>query len=179
MTVEFDDAAVADFFDEQVDAGLRPEQFGRIWIHTHPGDCPYPSGTDEDTFSRCFSSADWAVMFIIAADSSTYARQQFNVGPGSAHRMRTKVDFDRDFAGTNTEAWMAEYLRNVTTMDPFQPSSANRIRSLLDGDVSDIDNIEPDISDAINDWYERAEAVDLCPPEEQETEWDRYLAAAD
>ena len=66
VTVEFDDAAVADFFDEQVDEGLRPEQFGRIWIHTHPGDCPYPSGTDEDTFSRCFSSADWAVMFIIA-----------------------------------------------------------------------------------------------------------------
>ena len=24
-------------FDEQVDAGLKPEQFGRIWLHTHPG----------------------------------------------------------------------------------------------------------------------------------------------
>jgi predicted PurR-regulated permease PerM len=33
--VAFDDAAVADFFDEQVDQGVVPERCGRIWIHTH------------------------------------------------------------------------------------------------------------------------------------------------
>ena len=43
VTVEFDDESVADFFDKQVDAGLKPEQFGRIWIHTHPGDSARPS----------------------------------------------------------------------------------------------------------------------------------------
>ena len=36
VTVAFDDQSVADFFDRQVDHGFRPEQFGRIWIHTHP-----------------------------------------------------------------------------------------------------------------------------------------------
>ena len=36
-SVVFNDAAVADFFDRQVDLGLRPAQFGRIWVHTHPG----------------------------------------------------------------------------------------------------------------------------------------------
>ena len=40
VTVKFDDEAVADYFDRQVDQGLTPEQFGRIWIHTHPGNCP-------------------------------------------------------------------------------------------------------------------------------------------
>lgn len=38
-SVVFDDAAVADFFDAQVDAGRRPEQFARVWLHSHPGDC--------------------------------------------------------------------------------------------------------------------------------------------
>src|SRR5690242_1558062 len=37
ITVEFDDTAVAAFFDEQVDAGRRPESFARLWLHTHPG----------------------------------------------------------------------------------------------------------------------------------------------
>ncbi|MBN8625679.1 MAG: hypothetical protein J0M17_09330 [Planctomycetes bacterium] len=34
VTVKFDDIAVADFFDEQVDLGLAPERFSRVWIHT-------------------------------------------------------------------------------------------------------------------------------------------------
>ena len=33
-SVSFDDDAVADFFESQVDAGRRPEQFGRVWLHT-------------------------------------------------------------------------------------------------------------------------------------------------
>ncbi|MGB6919467.1 MAG: hypothetical protein WBF96_13240, partial [Phycisphaerae bacterium] len=47
VSVSFDDGAVADFFDSQVDAGRKPEQFGRIWLHTHPGDSPQPSVVDE------------------------------------------------------------------------------------------------------------------------------------
>ena len=47
VSAEFDDAAVADFFDEQVDLGRRPEQVARIWLHTHPvdlGDRPSAHG---------------------------------------------------------------------------------------------------------------------------------------
>ena len=62
VTVRFDDPAVADFFDAQVDAGLPPQRFARIWIHTHPGKSPHPSQTDEETFARCFGASDWAVM---------------------------------------------------------------------------------------------------------------------
>jgi hypothetical protein len=62
LTTKFDDAGVADFFDRQVDAGRRPEEFARLWVHTHPGDSPEPSGTDEVTFARVFQRTDWAVM---------------------------------------------------------------------------------------------------------------------
>jgi hypothetical protein len=51
VSVEFDDEAVADFFDTQVDLGRQPEQFGRVWLHSHPGDSPQPSDIDEETFA--------------------------------------------------------------------------------------------------------------------------------
>ncbi len=35
VTVHFEEAAVADFFDSQVDQDLPPSRFGRVWIHTH------------------------------------------------------------------------------------------------------------------------------------------------
>jgi hypothetical protein len=49
VSVKFDDLAVADFFDTQVDLGRKPEQFARIWLHSHPGDSPEPSVIDEDS----------------------------------------------------------------------------------------------------------------------------------
>jgi hypothetical protein len=42
VSVKFDDEAVSQFFDQQVDLGRKPEQFARIWLHTHPGDSPEP-----------------------------------------------------------------------------------------------------------------------------------------
>ena len=49
VSVKFDDQAVADFFDTQVDLGRKPEQFARVWLHSHPGDSPEPSVIDEDS----------------------------------------------------------------------------------------------------------------------------------
>ena len=58
-SVQFDDAAVADLFDQMIDAGIPPARFGRIWLHTHPGASVDPSGTDEVTFARAFGGCDW------------------------------------------------------------------------------------------------------------------------
>jgi proteasome lid subunit RPN8/RPN11 len=109
MTVAFDDVAVAEFFDAQIDAGRTPQQVGRLWIHTHPGDSPFPSSTDEETFARVFGRCDWAVMFILARGGQTYARLQWNVGPGGALQIPVEVDFSRPFAGSDQRAWEAEY----------------------------------------------------------------------
>lgn len=112
-SVEFDDEAVAEFFDNQVDAGRRPEQFARIWCHTHPGDCPHPSSVDEETFARVFGRCDWAVMFILARGGATYARLRFNVGPGGNLLIPVQVDYGQPFAGTDFAVWQEEYEDNV------------------------------------------------------------------
>lgn len=120
VTVAFDDEAVANYFEDMVAAGRQPAQFARIWIHTHPGSSPSPSGTDEETFARVFGSCDWAVMFILAKGGDTYARLRFNVGPGGHLVMDDQVDFRADFGPPNWEQWQAEYAERVTA-EVFDP----------------------------------------------------------
>ena len=119
VTVAFDDNAVADFFDEQVDQGRHPANFGRIWVHTHPGHSAHPSGTDEETFTRCFGRADWAVMFILANGGQTYAELRFNVGPGGALPISAEVAFDSPFPAADHAAWTQEYHRNVQAAEAY------------------------------------------------------------
>lgn len=107
--VELDDAAVAELFDDLVDEGRRPEEFGRIWIHTHPGSSAAPSGTDEATFRRAFGRCDWAVMMILARGGATYARLSMSAGPGLAVAIETAVEFTTEFPAADSDAWTAEY----------------------------------------------------------------------
>lgn len=120
VTVEFDDAAVADFFDEMVDAGRAPESFARVWIHTHPGASAAPSAVDERTFDRVFGRCAWAVMFILARGGETYCRLRA-LTPGSRPMLQerqvpVRVDFSelgRGVGGVDLEQWVAEYAANV------------------------------------------------------------------
>ncbi|MBW8016139.1 MAG: hypothetical protein FVQ82_08130 [Planctomycetes bacterium] len=114
VSVSFDDEAVADFFEDQVEAGRRPEQFARIWLHTHPGNSPQPSCTDESTFERVFGSCNWSIMAIVAQDSSTYARLRFNAGPGGEVKIPISVDYNCDFDASEIETWQQEYIASVT-----------------------------------------------------------------
>jgi hypothetical protein len=113
VSVSFDDGAVADYFEAQVDLGRKPEQFGRLWCHTHPGNSPHPSGLDEETFTRVFGMCQWAVMFILARDGDTYARLRFNVGPKSQSVIPVRIDYGRPFSGSNPDAWEEEYQANI------------------------------------------------------------------
>jgi len=113
VTVKFDDEAVADFFDRQIDLGRRPESFARVWIHTHPGASAEPSLTNERTLHRIFGTCDWAVMAILAKGGESYARLRFNLGPGADVLIPTSVDYSQPFAGSDPEAWQAEYAMNV------------------------------------------------------------------
>ena len=112
-SIRFDDDSVADFFDRQVDLGRKPEQFARIWIHTHPGSSPNPSFVDEDTFARVYGRCDWAVMCILAQGDQTYARLRFNVGPGGTVIIPVVTDFSLPFSGSDHQQWRAEYDANV------------------------------------------------------------------
>ncbi|MCA9268194.1 MAG: Mov34/MPN/PAD-1 family protein, partial [Planctomycetales bacterium] len=115
VTVAFDDESVADFYDRQTDAGRQPQEFSRIWIHTHPGACARPSQTDEQTFRRVFGGSDWAVMFILAQEGQTYARLRFNAGPGGSIEIPVEIDYAVTFRGCDHTAWEQEYLENVST----------------------------------------------------------------
>ena len=105
--------SVADFFDGQVDDGRQPEQFARVWVHTHPGDSSQPSQVDEETFTRVFGRSDWALMFILACGGQTFARLQFNVGPRAVIEIPVGIDYSRSFGHCDREAWEQEYLANV------------------------------------------------------------------
>jgi proteasome lid subunit RPN8/RPN11 len=112
--VAFKDESVAEFFERQVAESRRPEQFARIWIHTHPGISAEPSLTDEATFSRVFGPTDWAIMFILARGGETYCRLRYNIGPQADLELPCEVDFSSPFSGSNSAEWNAEYLDAVT-----------------------------------------------------------------
>jgi hypothetical protein len=117
VSVAFDDQAVAEFFDQQVDLGRKPMQFARIWVHTHPGDMSRPSVTDDETFDRVFGRTDWSLMFILAQGGQTFARLRFHVGPGGDLDLPVAVDYSRPFAASDHDTWEAEYLACVQPAD--------------------------------------------------------------
>lgn len=113
VSVKFDDEAVANYFEDQVDFGRQPQQFARIWLHTHPGDCPQPSMTDEETFQRVFGGCDFAIMCIVAQGNQTYARITFNAGPGGCVMIPVEVDYSQAFEGSSHELWTQEFKDTV------------------------------------------------------------------
>ena len=127
VSVSFDDDDVANFFEDQIDFGRKPEQFARIWLHSHPGDSPEPSCTDEQTFERVFGRCDWAIMAIVAQDNSTYARLCFNAGPGGSIKIPVLVGYDDEFEGTDFALWKQQYLENVTEDCLFNDSIKSEI----------------------------------------------------
>jgi hypothetical protein len=160
VSVVFEDASVADFFDEQIDRGLRPEQFARIWIHTHPAISPDPSGVDEETFARVFGECNWAVMFIIAEDGRTYARLGFHTGPGGALEIPVEVDFSMPFAASDEEAWEREHLANVQVDDVFTSSGSQRRQTAAMLHEDDFRQEDPwDTRWTVNEPYWEEEAL--------------------
>jgi len=139
VTVKFDDTAVADFFDEQIDLGRKPEQFARVWIHTHPGDSAQPSLTDERTFDRVFGHCDWAVMAILARGGESYARLRFNTGPTADVLIGTRVVWSEPFASSDQVSWLAEYKASVNEEASLVTTGPSRAGLLDDFDEQDFE----------------------------------------
>ena len=139
VSVAFDDAAVADLFDEMTDAGIPPHRFARLWLHTHPGSSVTPSGVDEETFRRVFGSCDWAVMAILGRTGRTSARLRFNAGPGGSLEIPTVVDWSQwpEFAVGDdlvmaTGVWQQEFERLVKPVSLLQQLSAETAKTVKD-----------------------------------------------
>jgi hypothetical protein len=52
-------------------------------------------------------------MFILARGGKTFARLRFNTGPGGQMPLPVEVDYRRPFAGSDLDAWKAEYKANI------------------------------------------------------------------
>jgi proteasome lid subunit RPN8/RPN11 len=74
VTFDLDPDDIVEDAERTLDMGLMPWQTHNILWHTHPGNSPNPSQPDEDNFVSAFSHPDWAIMFIVAEDGSTYCR---------------------------------------------------------------------------------------------------------
>ncbi|WP_437192473.1 hypothetical protein [Planctomicrobium sp. SH527] len=149
--VSFDDVAVADFFEDQID-------LGRIWIHAHPGSSPEPSPTDYETFERVFGSCSWAVMFIISRSGNTFAELQWKAGSASLP-MTVEVDFSKPFAESDHTAWKEEYIANIHAESWPRKSRSHSGRQLLSDPEPDLDaeffNLfaEPQNREAVHDLF--------------------------
>jgi hypothetical protein len=155
ISAEFDDESVADFFDAQVDKGRRPEEFARLFVHTHPGNSAQPSGTDEATFARVFGCTDWAVMFILARGGQCYARLCYNVGPGAEIELPVEVDYGREFDGSDVLVWHEEYLAHVRVPPPPPPKEPRSERPTLVAPSDQLDRTARDDS-FVDDWWRDA-----------------------
>lgn len=165
VSVVFDDEAVADFFDAQVEAGRAPEQFARIWLHTHPSDTPTPSEVDEDTFTRVFGRCNWAVMFILARGGQTFCRLRVGSvkdrGVAIASTIPVEVDYSTlaeiDFK-IPIKDWIEEHERNVQPEpDPWQ-------EPLEFGNKTEGPEQRHDFS--AEDWVTCFDELDPCEQEE-------------
>ena len=162
-SVQFSDAAAGDVFDNSTGNQSDDNNAGRIWIHTHPGDCARPSEADEDTFARCCSSVPWAVMFIIAANGDTYARLQFNIGPRCSRRLFVEVDYSKEFQQADFAGWKTEYDTKVQTIDPLQATLDRHGRLRRSLDPHDRHGLQdPQVRAAVtSEWLAHCDAVPL------------------
>jgi len=114
VTTDLDGEDIANYLEEMVERGITPEQCARVWLHTHPGNSPTPSGTDEDTFSEIFGASPWAVMGILAKGGQTYARLSVNNTWRATVELNMRPDWSLPFAASDHEAWDKEYADYVT-----------------------------------------------------------------
>ena len=96
-----------------MDTGIQPWACQNVLIHSHPGNCPQPSGTDEENFKQAFSHPHWAIMFIIAKGGNIYCRLKINIGPGVVKDLKVEIDWSVPFYGSDFEAWDKEYKDKV------------------------------------------------------------------
>jgi len=92
-TFEFDKEGMEEYLNEMIKAGYSPNECFRVYLHTHPGNCPKPSGTDWDQFKELSEKYPWFAMLIIAKDHSKYGYIKLNQGPG----VECEIDWDVDW----------------------------------------------------------------------------------
>ena len=81
------------------------------------------------------------MMLIVAKGGETFARLQFNVGPGGSVQVAVETDFSLPFHGADQPSWEKEYLEAVHEEPEFFPGD----------DFDDPDFLESDATGSLAD----------------------------
>jgi hypothetical protein len=115
--VDIEEEDTLKMVEELVGLGYETGEFMRYFIHTHPGQSPQPSTTDEKTYREIFGKMDWSSMIIFAKEGATFCRTQFQAGPGAVIEGDLRVHFSGYFPGVDEEvigSWAATHKDRVT-----------------------------------------------------------------
>lgn len=127
------DSLAAYCIDQEAYQSRKPDNYFRIWVHTHPNMSAEPSTVDERTFSTIFGDYPWGVMCIISKTQSTYARLLSKAKPFPLEmKLPVSVDWEAlpDFvdgdvdAAARQQSWFLEYKANVIEREYQPPAEA-------------------------------------------------------
>ena len=70
VSTDFDEDAQNAWMEEMmIEKKLNPDQFTRVWAHTHPSQSASPSSTDWETFQEIMGNMPWGVMLILGTSN--------------------------------------------------------------------------------------------------------------
>jgi len=179
VSVSFEDESVANYFADQVEAGRKPEQFARVWLHSHPGSSPEPSMTDEQTFARVFGSCDWSVMCIVAQDSGTFARLRFSAGPGGEVKIPVCVDYGYEFDAADFEVWKQQYKANVIEDTVFSFSGKEKKTKAQQENEVEVFGGSDEFQDTMFSSEDLLEELEMMHPAQRQAFMDELVVKSD
>ncbi len=182
-SVSFDDESVAEFFENQIELGRKPQQFARYWLHSHPADFCSPSSTDETTFNRVFGKCDWSCMFIVAKNNSTYARLRFSIGPGGEINIPVSIEYNCPFEAADFKTWEKQYQENViedTTIFNLAPKPKRSSKTQQKSDLFGYDGFDSfdrgpqDLLEELEEMPSSERQIFLDELSERTQYWDQF-----
>lgn len=131
VTTDMDKEGMSDFLTNMAEQDIAPAECMRVWLHTHPGSSPSPSGTDEKTFSELLANFPYIVMLIIARGGAKFGRIGFTQGCGGYADVDWDVDWEIAGEAVDFEEWDAEYEAFITeeVIGRVSPSGYNYVHS--------------------------------------------------
>lgn len=162
--VEMDDIELALYTQDLLEQeGVLADNSRRIWIHTHPGDSPEPTHTDEKSFDELSAKVDWAVMMILSRGNKYYARLRVSTsvrlheqsGQGQIYT-DTRLDVDiQKWGGHN---------RKYTTLAEFEPEWYYEY-------VESGGKVGMDFQGWIKEWHEKCRPMKEQPEDQRQTKY--------
>lgn len=180
VSIDFDTSDVADLYADLDGRGLSMNDYARIWIHTHPGSSPQPSGTDENTFDTNYGESDWAVMFILAQGGSAYARIRIRKPLTTQFLAGTGIDWSVPFQATDETTWSSVYKNKVSEVR-YLDTTKNKNKTPLLGSPSEFQEARrpafyEESVEAMDDSWWLDDGMDDCPPDSDEMSDKEYAA---